>query len=235
MRTRNSAPILALTVAPYPLPQPRRCIRFGFFHLLRPKIPTSSGTLRKPMNGFPHSILFVAFIALCSCSGKPDPIQECSVAQSEKVYAGKFDPAQIESVGVIASNQKSVYPIPDIRRSASTTYIANPDFNSKFKESLPNASGRDEPILAGFDRGFHIFVFFRSGQQACLFGRVTSSGFMIEPMFTGNSYARINNSVYNLFASRSGEFKSPVSEGQGKIAGSGNAREQTILPQSPGK
>ncbi len=152
-----------------------------------------------------NKILLILFsilnVTFASCSAKENPIHGCTAEQSDKVFSGDFEIKNIESIGVIKSDQKSIYPIPDIKNDKNASYIKNTNFYLNFRKSLINPKNRKETLISEFYPSFHIFVFFHSGGHACFFGKMGSSGFILEPMFIGDSYSSRNNEIYNLFAS----------------------------------
>jgi len=143
-------------------------------------------------------VLSIFGILVAFCGAKDTEFSGCSASRSEDVFHGLFKIEDVKKVVILKSNQKSVYPVPELKKDDAFDSFEDREFFAAFKKALHAPDNRNAKMEKKADSGFHIFVYFKSGKNACLHGRVSHFGFIVEPMFNGNSFSGRNNELYNV-------------------------------------
>jgi len=123
----------------------------------------------------------------------------CDGNLSNEVYSGRFEANNIKSLGYIASDSRTLYPMPTKEQIDKVLIIKDADFLRAFEKSLKEHS--KDQLTQGAAKSFHIFILFKNGKTACLFSSVKTRGAYLSPMFSFDSYGYFNNNLHNLIQS----------------------------------
>jgi hypothetical protein len=133
-----------------------------------------------------------------ACSAEDKVVSGCSASRSIDVYNGSFNVDNIKTIRILKSNQRSVYPIPSLNLiNESPSFVGDKIF-ADFKEVISEPKNKETTMVDSGFSSYHIIVEFKTGNNACLHGRKTNSGFILQPMFTGDAFAVRNDRFYNL-------------------------------------
>lgn len=153
------------------------------------------------MNNLITKCLAVICSLTTAYSAEEKVVSGCSAIRSIDVYNGSFNIVDVRSVKILKSNQKSVYPIPSLNLiNESASFVGDETF-ADFKKVISEPKNREAKMADSGFLSLHIIVEFKTGKNACLHGRKTKFGFILQPMFTGDSFAVRNNELYNLIMS----------------------------------
>lgn len=155
------------------------------------------------------SIVIILSCLFLNLSDAEDSVMSgCSAKISEDTSLGLFNSDDIKSIRIVKSDQRSVYPVPELKVINESIIFKDRKFFVDFKKAISSPKNKKSDLVKNEDSSFHIIVEFKSGKNACLHGRITNFGFVIEPMFNGNSFSGRNNEIYNLFMLR--QRKTPL-------------------------
>lgn len=134
-------------------------------------------------------------------------IPKFSIKRSEELFLGKCEAKDIAFVALLPSNQRSIYPIPELDLRQKIKIATDRKFIGDFTESFKPQTSAMKDMPENFSKSFHLYVVFYQGDSACLHGALYGKKFLIQPMFKDNSIAIMRNNLYNMLSINNYLFK----------------------------
>lgn len=154
------------------------------------------------MNNILKASIAVLSLIIQACAQDDKITNSCTVRQSAKVDEGRFNAEDIVAIGLVRDNQASLYPIPEWSKEQNMILVKDPRFIKEFKTRITMLSNKGIVSRPKDFNSIHILIMFKSGENACLFGRLRPAGFLIGPMFSRDAYHGLNNGLYELILSK---------------------------------
>jgi len=154
------------------------------------------------MSNIINKIVALSCLFLTLSKAEDSVMSGCSAKVSEDTFNGLFNVDDIKAIRIVKSDQKSVYPVPELKKINESDSFKDREFFVDFKKSISSPEDKKSDLIKKEDSSFHIIVEFKKGNNACLHGRITNFGFILEPMFNGNSFSGRNNEIYNVIMLR---------------------------------